>query len=93
MLFVFVGVDQNIQITLEMIREEQLGIITISYFKCIPDFILFVTVNEIYKWLSPPKESVNCNSVCGTMKSQPGTCQWFLNGKTFSGWLQQPGFL
>ena len=39
MLFVVVGVDPNIQITLEMIRDEQLGIISGFYFKSIIDFI------------------------------------------------------
>ncbi|KIJ98823.1 hypothetical protein K443DRAFT_680410 [Laccaria amethystina LaAM-08-1] len=68
------GVDPNIQITLETIRDEQL-------------------VDKIYKWLSPPKESVNYNAAYGILKSQPDTCLWFLNGNTFSGWLNQPGFL
>ena len=46
MLFVVVGVDPNIQITLEMIRDEQLGIIADSYFKCIIDFIFFCYSGE-----------------------------------------------
>ena len=87
-----VGVDQNIQITLEMIRDEQLGIIPGSYFKCIIDF-MFLLVEKIYKWLSPPKESLNYNAAYAILKSQPDTCLWFLNGSTFSGWLNQPGFL
>ena len=33
-----VGVDPNILITLEIIRDEQLGIIAVSYFKYIIDF-------------------------------------------------------
>ena len=37
MLFVVVGVDPNIQITLEMIRDEQLGIISGSHFKFTSD--------------------------------------------------------
>ena len=93
MLIVVVGVDPNIQITLEMVRDEQQGIISGSYFNWIIDIIFYVTEKEIYKWLSPPKESVNYNSACAIMKSQPNTCQWFLKGKTFSGWLKQPGFL
>ncbi|KIK00558.1 hypothetical protein K443DRAFT_7603 [Laccaria amethystina LaAM-08-1] len=68
------GVDPNIQITLEMIRDEQL-------------------VDKIYKWLSPPKESVNYNAAYAILESQPNTCQWFLKGNTFYGWLKQPGFL
>ncbi|KIJ91439.1 hypothetical protein K443DRAFT_486062 [Laccaria amethystina LaAM-08-1] len=68
------GVDPNIQITLEMIRDKQL-------------------VKEVYKWLSPPKESVNYNAAYAILKSQPNTCLWFLNGNTFSRWLNQPGFL
>ncbi|KIJ91862.1 hypothetical protein K443DRAFT_14038 [Laccaria amethystina LaAM-08-1] len=68
------GVDSNIQITLEMIRDEQL-------------------VEKIYKWLSPPKESVNYNAALAILESQPDTCQWFLKGNTFYGWLKQPGFL
>jgi hypothetical protein len=87
-----VGVDPNIQITLETIRDEQLGIITDSDFKCIIDFI-FITVEKIYKWLSPPKESVNYNAAYTILKSQPNTCLWFLNGNTFSEWQEQPGFL
>jgi len=35
-------VDPGIQITLEMIRDEQLGIITGSYFKCIIDVIFLL---------------------------------------------------
>ena len=88
-----VGVDPNIQITLEMIRDEQLGIIADSYFKFMTDFIFFVTVDKIYKWLSPPKESINYNTAYAILKSQPDTCLWFLNGHTFSGFLKQPGFL
>ena len=87
-----VGVNPNIQITLDIIRDEQLGIIAGSYFKCIINFI-FVTVKEIYKWLSPPKESVNYNAANAILESQPDTCQWFLNGNAFHGWLKQPGFL
>ena len=50
-------------------------------------------MEDIYKWLSPPKESVNYNAAYEILKSQPDACQWFLNGNTFSGWLDQPGFL
>jgi hypothetical protein len=64
-------VDPNIQITLETIRDEHLGIIADFYFKCIIDFILFVTVEKIYKWLSPPKESINYNAAYAILKSQP----------------------
>ena len=85
--------DANIQITLEMIRDDQLGIIAGSYFKCTIDSFFFVTVKKIYKWLSPPKESVNYNAALAILQSQPDTCLWFLNGNTFSGWLKQPGFL
>ena len=54
----------------------------------------FVTVKKIYKWLSPPKESVNYNAAYAILKREPDTsCLWFLNGNTFSGWLNQPGFL
>ena len=88
-----VGVDPHIQITLETIRDEQLGIITGLYFKCIIDFICVFTVEKIYKWLSPPKESVNYNAAHAMLDSQSDTCQWFLKGKTFSEWLKQPGFL
>ena len=84
--------DPNIQITLETIRDEQLGIIIDCNFKYIIDSF-FVTVEKIYKWLSPPKESVNYNSAHAIMKSQPDTCLWFLNGNTFSAWIRQPGFL
>jgi hypothetical protein len=83
-------VDPHIQIKLEMIREEQLGIVSSSYFSYKIDFF---TVKEIYKWLSPPKESINYNAAYAIMRSQPDTCLWFLNGNTFSGWLNQPGFL
>ncbi|EDR00556.1 uncharacterized protein LACBIDRAFT_180747, partial [Laccaria bicolor S238N-H82] len=68
------GVDSNIQITLEMIRDEQL-------------------VEKIYKWLSPPKESLNYNAASAILEGQPDTCQWFLNGNAFHGWVKQPGFL
>ena len=37
-----VGVDPNIQITLEMIRDEQLGIIAALYFKHIIDFVFLL---------------------------------------------------
>jgi len=53
----------------------------------------FVTVEKIYKWLSPPKESINYNAAYAILKSQPDACLWFLNGNTFSEWLKQPGFL
>ena len=42
MLFVVVGVDPNIQITLEMVRDEQQGIISGSYFNCIIDIIFML---------------------------------------------------
>ena len=88
-----IGVDPNIQIKLDMIMDEQLGIIAGSHFKCIIDFIFFLLVEKIYKWLSPPKESLNYNAAYAIMKSQLDTCQWFLNGNTYSGWLNHPGFL
>ena len=72
--------------------DEQLGIIAGSYFKCIIDFI-FLLVEKIYKWLSPPKESLNYNAAYAILESQSDTCQWFLKGNTFYGWLKQPGFL
>ena len=53
----------------------------------------FIIGKEIYKWLSPPKESLNYNAAYAILKSQPDACQWFLNGNTFTGWLKQPGFL
>ncbi|KIJ95350.1 hypothetical protein K443DRAFT_683081, partial [Laccaria amethystina LaAM-08-1] len=68
------GVDPNIQITLETIRDEQL-------------------VEKIYKWLSPPKESINFNAAYAILKSQPDACQWFLKGNRFFEWLKQCGFL
>ena len=37
-----VGVDPNIQITLEMVRDEQKGIISCSYFNCIIDIIIML---------------------------------------------------
>ena len=55
--------------------------------------MLFRSVKEIYKWLSPPKESINYNSAYTVLKSQPDTCLWFLNGNTYSKWLEKPGFL
>ena len=84
--------DPDIQITLEMIKDEQLGIIAGSYSKCIIDFMCLL-VEKIYKWLSPPKESINYNAAYAILKSQPDTCLWFLNGHTFSGFSKQPGFL
>ena len=42
-----VGVDQNIQIKLDMIMDEQLGIIAGSYFKCIIDFILLASGEDL----------------------------------------------
>ena len=54
---------------------------------------IYVTVEKIYKWLSPPKESINYNAAHAMLGSQSDTCQWFLKGKTFSEWLNQPGFL
>ena len=84
--------NQNIEIKLEMMMDEQLGIIGGSHFKCILDFI-FLLVEMIYKWLSPPKESLNYNAAYAILKSQWNTCQWFLEGRTFSGWLKQPSFL
>ena len=53
----------------------------------------FVTVEKIYKWLSPPKESINYNAAYSILKTQPDACLWFLNGNIFSDWLFQPGFL
>ena len=92
MLFWLVGVDPNVQITLETIRDEQLGIITCSDFKYIIDFP-FVIVEKIYKWLSPPKESINYNAAYAILNSQPDACQWFLKGNAFSKWLKQCGFI
>jgi hypothetical protein len=87
-----VDVDSNIQIILEMIRDEQLGIVSGCYFKCMIDYNCFFT-EKIYEWLSPPNESVNYNAAHAILESQPDTCQWFLKGNTFYGWLKQPGFL
>ena len=53
----------------------------------------FVTVEKIYKWLAPPKESINYNAAHAILKCQPDACQWFLKGNIFSEWLKQPGFL
>ena len=88
-----IGVDPNIQITLEMIKDEQLSIIADPYSKHLIDFIFLVAEEKIYNWLSPPKESMNYNAAYAILKSQPDACQWFLNGNTFSEWLKQPGFL
>ena len=85
--------DPNIQIRLEMIRDEQLGTISRFLFQIYSSLHSSVTVKEIYKWLSPPQESVNYNAAYSILKSQQDTCLWFLNGNTFSGWLNQPGFL
>ena len=57
------------------------------------ELIVFVIVERIYKWLSPPKESVNYSAAKAILDSQPDTCQWFLNGNTFYVWLKQPSFL
>ena len=40
-------------------------------------------MEKIYKWLSPPKESINYNAAHAMLDSQSDTCQWFLKGKTF----------
>jgi hypothetical protein len=85
-------VDPNIQITLETLKDEQLGIMIGSDFRYILTSF-FVTVDKIYKWLSPPKESINYNAAYAILKSQPDASQWFLKGNTFSEWLKQPGFL
>ena len=37
-------------------------------------------MEKIYKWLSPPKESINYNAAYAVLKSQPNTCLWFING-------------
>ena len=37
-----IGVDPNIQIKLDMIMDEQLGIVTVSFFKCIIEFIFLL---------------------------------------------------
>ena len=50
-------------------------------------------MEKIYKWLSPPKESINYNAAYSILQAQPDACQWFLNGITFSEWLKDPGFL
>ena len=42
-----VGVDPNIQIKLDMIMDEQLGIIAGSYFKCIIDFIFLASGEDL----------------------------------------------
>ena len=42
MLFVVIGVDPSIQITLELIGDEQLGIISGSYFNPIIDIIFML---------------------------------------------------
>ena len=73
-------------------RDEQMGILTGYNFKYILTSF-FVTVEKIYKWLSPPKESINYNAAYAILESQPDACLWFVKGNTFSEWLKKPGFL
>ena len=49
-------------------------------------------MEKIYKWLSPPNESLNYNAAHAILESQPDTCQWFLKEYISYGWLKQPGF-
>ncbi|KAG6913684.1 hypothetical protein DXG01_005184, partial [Tephrocybe rancida] len=46
---------------------------------------------KIQTWLSPPNNSKNYNEA--DKKRQPDTCAWFLDGKQFLNWTENPGFL
>ncbi|KAF8954322.1 hypothetical protein BDZ97DRAFT_490998 [Flammula alnicola] len=46
---------------------------------------------KIYKWLSAPDSSRNRNEALD--KRQADTCSWFLDGKRFRDWTENPGFL
>ena len=73
MLFVVVSVDPNIQITLEMIRDEQLGIIPGVYFKCIIDFIFILQWRRFISGFLHPRNLLTTmrHMQCWTVNQTP----------------------
>ena len=85
--------DLGIQITLQIIEDKQLGIymlvLVVSFVLTYPN----TSVRDILAWLSPPDNSSNFYAANTILKSQPDSCSWFLKGKSFLKWLEEPGFL
>ncbi|KIK00202.1 hypothetical protein K443DRAFT_100850 [Laccaria amethystina LaAM-08-1] len=50
-------------------------------------------VKDIFAWLSPPDSSRTYHAAYTISKSQPNSCTWFLNGRNFSKWVTEAGFL
>ena len=73
MLFVFIGVDPNIQITLEMIRDEQLGIISGSFFKYTIDFMFLLQWRRFISGFLHPKNLLTTmlHMQCWTVNQTP----------------------
>ena len=84
MLLVVVGVDPNIQITLEMIRDEQLGIISQTYFKYTTDFIFLLQWRRFISGLLHPRNLLT------TMLHMP--C-WRVNQTPVNGFSMEIHFL
>ena len=73
MLIVVIGVDPNIQITLEMIRDEQLGIILGSYFKYRTDFIFLLQWRRFISGFLHPRNLLTTmlHMQCWTVNQTP----------------------
>ena len=73
MLFVVVGVDLNIQITLEMIRDEQMGIISGSHFKYTIDSNFFLQWRRFISGFLHPRNLLTTmlHMQCWTVNQTP----------------------
>ena len=73
MLFVVIGVDPSIQITLEMIRDEQLGIISGSYFKYTIDLMFFLQWKRFISGFPHPRNLLTTmlHMQCWTVNQTP----------------------
>ena len=102
MSFVVVSVDPNIQITLEMIRDEQLGIISGFYFRCIIDFIFMLQWRRSISGFLHPRNLLTTmlHMQCWTVNQTPvngfSKGRHFLRGSNslaFSGSKENVSFL
>ena len=102
MSFVVIGVDPSIQITLEMIRDEQLGIISGSYFKFTIDFIFLLQWKRFISGFPHPRNLLTTmlHMQCWTVNQTPvngfSKERHFLSGSNslaFSGSKENVSFL
>ena len=102
MLFVVIGVDPSIQITLEMIRDEQLGIISGSCFKYTLEFMFLLQWRRFISGFPHPRNLLNTmlHMQCWTVNQTPvngfSKGRHFLSGSNslaFSGLKENVSFL